>query len=55
MTTISLKRIGCLAAALLLTVTFSTVLRAQQLSRGQWGGVPEIPIDQASVSEKKRS
>ena len=40
MTTISLKRIGCLAAALLLTVTFSTVLRAQQLSREQWGAVP---------------
>ena len=40
MTTISLKRIGCLAAALLLTVTFSTVLRAQQLSREQCGAVP---------------
>jgi hypothetical protein len=40
MTKISLKRIGCLAAALLLTITFSTVLRAQQLSREQWGAVP---------------
>jgi len=40
MTTISVKRIGCLAAALLLTITFSTVLRAQQLSREQWGAVP---------------
>src|SRR5215510_14360397 len=40
MTTISLKRIGCLAAALLLTISFSTVLRAQQLSREEWGAVP---------------
>src|SRR5215813_8190790 len=40
MTTITLKRIGCLAVAGLLTISFSTVLRAQQLSREEWGAVP---------------
>src|SRR5678816_219333 len=40
MTTVKLKRIGCLAIALLINITLSTGLRAQQLSRELWGAVP---------------
>ena len=40
MNIISLNRIGCLAAALLTIISFSTALRAQQLSRAEWGAVP---------------
>ncbi|HEX5603438.1 MAG TPA: DUF5696 domain-containing protein [Pyrinomonadaceae bacterium] len=40
MATIKLKRIGYLAAALLINIALSTGLRAQQLPREEWGAVP---------------
>ena len=40
MTTIKMKRVGCLAAALLINIALSTGLRAQQLPREEWGAVP---------------
>ena len=40
MTTIKMKQIACFAAALLINVALSTVLRAQQLPREEWGAAP---------------
>jgi len=40
MATIKLKRIGYLAAALLINIALSTGLRAQQLPREEWGAAP---------------